>query len=432
MTTHSTRQGPTFTQSEASRYRLADKETYVTTLPLWQLGVAQGCGQGIEPTHVVTNKLVARYQPAVLKQLEADARRQIDPVLAKIDDRCHTITANGQELEQRDPKLTSPETGIQYSEAEAVDQVHALDAKIAADEDHGLRHHRRVARWLRWIGKFIPYVEAIGMILFAASALNVDFFDPLENPLGWSVAVVIVGVVLFAQPRFVEKSATAFNHRREAIADHQSAAAEAATKSMTVNIVLTAVFASFVTGGLVERFLAVNFTTDPIVITLMVGLCLLAGIGMPLLAWYSIAFDGSRHSRERDHLAAELDRGLEVDTGLRAGAALLYEQNQADAVTLAEHTVPSILRSTDLILDKARSAYAFLRIQLGGLPDNPPYTNPNLPTRNPWILDTGIPGASTINGTPIADRSKRLTALLASQREAMQRINSLPPHPWHP
>lgn len=426
-----TRPAPTFTLSEAVKYKLTDKDTYKVTLPLWQLAVAHGSGNGTEPPNTVTNKLVGHYSPAIREQLEKITRHRIDRVLNTVEGRINQITTNRQALQERDPKIASPETGIQYSERDAVDRVRELDEKIDADETDGLRHHRRVARWVRIAGRIMPYLEAVGLSLFAATALNVDFFDPLDNPFGWTLAVVIVVVVLYAQPRFVHASAEAWNHRREAIADRQSGAAEQATKRVITNTLTAGAFALFVTGALVERFLATNFTSDPAIITLMIGLSILAGIGMPALAWIATAWDGSSQSRERDHLAAELDHGLAEDTGLRGAANLLHEQNQADATTLTEHTIPAIIRDADTALDPARHAYAFLRIQLGGLPDAPPYNRSDVPATDPWVLDSTIPGAELIKLNPIADRNKRLNAMTAKQDNQINIINAHPTHPWH-
>lgn len=426
-----TRPAPTFTLSEALRYKLSDKDTYKVTLPLWQLAVAHGSGNGVEPPSTVTNRLVGHYSPAVREQLEKITKRRVDPTLNNIEGRINQITTNRQALQERDPKITSPETGIQYPERAAVVRVRELDEKINADENDGLRHHRRVARWVRIAGRIMPYLEAVGLALFAATALNVDFFDPFDNPFGWSLAVVIVVVVLYAQPRFVHASAEAWNHRREANADRQSGAAEQATKRVTTNTLIAAAFALFVTGALVERFVSVNFSSDPAIISLMIGLSVLAGIGMPALAWIATAWDGSSQSRERDHLAAELDHGLDEDTGLRAAANLLHEQNQADTATLTEHTIPAIIREADTALDPARHAYAFLRIQLGGLPDAPPYNRCDVPATDPWVLDSTIPGAELIKLTAIADRIKRLNAMTAKQDNEINIINNHPTHPWH-
>lgn len=113
-------------------------------------------------------------------------------------------------------------------------------------------------------------------------------------------------MVLFVQPRGGDRSAEAYNHYREAVLDQQSFPVEAAAKQTWTNGAIAAGFATFSTGALVERFLAVNAVTDNLVVGLMISLCILAGYGMPVGAWLAIAWDGSSKSRERDHLASHL------------------------------------------------------------------------------------------------------------------------------
>lgn len=310
---------PTFTSTEAVKHNLIDKKGYAQTLRLWELAIAQGSGNGVEPTAAVLQKLVIDYTPAVQKQLESDCKRRIDPLLKTNETRIEQLTTNRQALQDEPEKITSPETGIQYTEQQATDRVHELDEAITGDENDGKRHHRRLTAWVRYLARFLPYAEAIGLALFAATTLNVNFFDPLDNPMGWTLAVVLVGVILIAQPRFVNRSAHAYNHYRESIADRQPFPAEEAGKKAWISGAIAAGFATFVTAALIERFLAVNAITEGIVIALMIALCILAGYGMPTVAWVAIAWDGSRKSRERDHLAEHLDQSLARDTGIRNG-----------------------------------------------------------------------------------------------------------------
>ena len=423
---------PTFTYTEAVKHKLIDKKGYTQTLRLWELAVTQGCGNGVEPTAAVLQKLVANYSPEVQEQIEAQSKHRIDPPLKTAEKQVNQIRENRQALQDEPPKVTSPESGIQYTEQQATDLVHELDAAIHNDKLNGKRHHKRVDEKVRWLAKFLPYLEALGLALFVAIALNVNFLDPLDNLMGWTLAGVLVFVVLFVQPRYVNRSAEAYNHYREAVADQQSFPAEAAAKQTWTNGAIAAGFATFITGALVERFLAVNAVTDNLVVGLMISLCILAGYGMPVGAWLAIAWDGSSKSRERDHLASHLDESLARDTGIRNGIAHLDEDIQALTVLITEHHVPAILNHADDILDNARRDYAFLRIQLGDLPAAPDYDTINTLAKidDTWKIHSRIPRTDPIHLKALEQRRRRLDAINAKRISELAIVNALPRHPW--
>lgn len=425
-------ENPTFTYTEAVKHNLTDKKGYAQTLKLWELAVAQGSGNGIEPTAAVRQKLVTDYAPEVQKQTEAHCKRRIDPVLKTNEERVNQITTNRQALQEEPDKVTSPETGVQYTEHQAVDRVHELDDKIRGDESNGKRHHRRVNETIQYLARFLPYAEALGLALFAATALNVNFLDPLDNLMGWTLAVVLVAVILFVQPRYVTRSAEAYNHYRESTADQQSFPAEQAARKARTNGAIAISFATFITAALVERFLAVNAVTDHFIIGLMVGLCILAGFAMPIGAWLAIAWDGSSQSRERDHLSNHLDDSLARDTGLHNGIVQLDERIKADTVVITEHHTPAVMNHADDILDEARGAYAFLRIQLGDLPEAPEYDAENTPARmgDTWKLYSRIPKTDPIHLKALEQRHRRLEAINSKRRTELTIIGGLPIHPW--
>lgn len=432
MSTNNQVGNPTFTSTEATNHNLIDKKGYARTQRLWEISVAQGSGNGVEPTAAVLQKLVNSHSSEVQRQVEAQCKRRIDPLLKDSEDRVNQIRINRQSLQEEPSKVTSPESGIQYTEQQASDRVHDLDRDISRDENNGKRHHRRVNPTIRSLAKLLPYAEALGLALFVALALNVNFLDPLDNLMGWSLAAVLVFVVLFVQPRYVNRSAEAYNHYREAVADQQSFPAEAAAKRAWTNGAIAAGFATFITGALVERFLAINAVTDDLVVGLMICLCILAGFGMPIGAWLAIAWDGSRKSRERDHLAEQLDESLARDTGIRNGIAQLDEDIQADTVLVTENHSTAIFNHADDVLDDARCDYAFLRIQLGGLSEAPPYDTDNTPAKigDDWKIHSRIPKTDSIHLKALEQRHRRLDAINEKRRTELATVAALPHHPW--
>lgn len=426
---------PTFTLSEALRGKLTDRDTYKLTLPLHRMALTAmpANGSPCEPSEQVTNKLVAHYGAPIHRYLGAVSRRRLDPVIKTIEHKTSHIDMNLQILEAWDRKVRGEEAGVGYTEPEAVDHVARGNLRVSADEDQGMRHHRPVGLVLRWAGRLAPYLETAGIAVFAMFALNVEPLDPGANPMGWTLALVMVAVVLFGQPRFVERAAQGWNRRREAINEQQPVPTEQASHQLVSNGVVASLFALFITGGLVERYLATGDATDTVVYILMLFACGLTGLGMPLLDFIATAWDGSSVSRERDSLVAQLDANFVEYEGLRHGALALSRECDTLTAHARDHVVPEIVRGAEEIMAPVHDAYAWLRIQIGGLTAKPPYDrDPCLDTSDPLApsFDTGIPGAPPLVLTALADRNTRLVNVNVRREEAMEGLAQVADHPW--
>jgi hypothetical protein len=423
---------PAFTLPEAVKLNLADRHTYTRVLPLYQIARAQGCGDGIEPSENVLQQLVASYAPDIDDQTKRDAKRRVVPQIKLLNDSLHKILANLDVMRANPDKITSDETGTQYTETDAVDQVYEHDTKIDSDERDGERHHRRVPRWVRGLRDYINWFEALGLAVFTATELNINFLDPFDNFSGWLLAVVVVGVVLALQPLLVKRSGEAYNHYREAVAEGQSFPAHDAKRRAITNGVGAALVGGVVTFALIERFITVTDTTDQFIFWLMITLCTVAGIGMPLFAWFGHAWDGSRISRERDDLVETLDRSLDAHNGLLNGVNLENTRFIDRRVDLTERIIPSIITNTTMHTDNARKAYTFLRIQLGGLTTKPPLCERNTPATldDKWHLHTDIPGADPIHLKTLEGYANEINSLDRERQEAIKAVSQIPEHPW--
>lgn len=424
---------PAFTRTEAKRLDLADAQTYTRTLPLCQIARSQGCGDGVEPSDNVLQKLVTTYENDIHVQVAREVKQQIDKRIETLESQIKQILGCLDSLRAPADKLTGPETETEYTEAEAVHHVHGLNSKIVDDEKAGERHHRRVMAWVRHLGKLMTWIESFGLAVFAATALNINFLDPLDDFSGWLLAVVMILVVLFLQPMFVDRSAKAYNHYREAIAEQQTFSAEAAKKRFVTNGVGAALIAAVITSALIMRFVTITDITNPVVYWLMIVLCTVTGVGMPLFSWLAHAWDGSAISRERAGLTANLDESLARHTGLRNTINIENVRYIDSHVDLTERVIPTIINATaGSHVTRIRHAYAFLRIQLGGLPGKPPYDEDNTPARlaDKFKIHTSIPSTDLIHLKLLQARAENIESLNKERAQAIAAVQQIPPHPW--
>ena len=138
------------------------------------------------------------------------------------------------------------------------------------------------------------------MIVLLSYWLNVNWLRPWEDPLTFTLAVMIVAATLIFTPRVDERSGEGWNGRREAVADGQrghQGQHQQARHQWVIAAMLCVVFVA----GLVERALAVTDDSVPdSMLALLIALCVIAGLAMPAFAWIAKAWDGSSQSREND------------------------------------------------------------------------------------------------------------------------------------
>ena len=102
-----------------------------------------------------------------------------------------------------------------------------------------------------------PAASRLGLIVPPSYWLNVNWLRPWEDPLTFTLALVIVVATMIFTPRVNERSGEGWNGRREAIADGHTEAVTANTRKLATNGALAIALCAVFVGGLVERALAV-------------------------------------------------------------------------------------------------------------------------------------------------------------------------------
>ena len=161
---------PTFSWSQAKQGGLTTHKIFMLVGQIWIAVVdyhrwARTPRDQWEPTEVAGHLLGAHYNREATEQVEKACTEELDPPIRNIEDMGTEIETTVRALTDRDPKLTSSETGIVYTETEAVTQVERNQAKIDADVKRGQTHHKRVPAWVRVLGKIMPYGEALGLVV---------------------------------------------------------------------------------------------------------------------------------------------------------------------------------------------------------------------------------------------------------------------------
>jgi hypothetical protein len=427
----------TFSWSQANQAHLTTHKIFMLVSQLWiavvdyhrRAGTARGQW---EPTQGAGHLLGAHYNHEAAEQVEKACAEELDPVIEKVEDMGTEIETTVRSVTDRDPKLTSSETGLVYTEPEAVTQVERNQAKINADLERGHTHHKRVPAWVRVLGKIMPYGEALGLVVLLTFFLNVEWTRPWADPLTWTLSVVVVLATLLFTPRMVERAAEGWNKRREAIAENQAEATQAATRKLLINGAIATVVSMAVVGGLVERALAVIDNSLPeSMLALIIALCIIAGLAMPAVAFIAIAWDGSSLSRENDDLVEQLNDGLAEDQELRDQARSLDEACGQQQLRVNTEVAPAIQRIAIEVVEEARRAYAWLRVQIGGLPSAPPARpQQNLAGGQATSIETGIPGAEPIGLEPLVNRGLRMQELARKRSQLITKLDATPPHPW--
>jgi hypothetical protein len=428
---------PTYTWSQAQQGGLTTHKIFMLINQIWIMVVDYHLRVGTprhqwEPTDAACHLLCAHYEQEVAERLEPVCGDDLDPAIQDIEDIGTEIETLFRELTDRDPRLTSSETGSVYTESGAVTQVERSQAKINSDIRRGRSHHKRVPAWVRVLGKIMPYGEGLGLVVLLTFWLNVEWTRPLVDPLTWTLALVVVLATLLFIPRVVERAAEGWNKRREAIAENQAEAKQAAIRRLFSNGVIALVVSLAIVTGLIERALAVIDSTIPqSMLVLIMALCIIAGLAMPAVSFIAIAWDGSSCSRENDDLIDQLDAGRAEDQDLRSKARSLADTCHQEETHINTELAPAILRTAFDIANEAWRAYVWLRVQIGGLPTAPPRRpEQDLTSDQPANIETGIPGAEPIRLEPLVSRGLRMKELRRHRSEMMSKLAEMPAHPW--
>jgi hypothetical protein len=159
------------------------------------------------------------------------------------------------------------------------------------------------------------------------------------------------------------------------------------------------------------------------------------GLLLPTLAYLGFALDGSKVSRERDGLAAQLDDDLDdyLETIGDSRRDLAGVAETGD--TLKSKTFPDICHATQEAVDGVYEFYGTVRLLIGGLKADPPTRTTKTISVDPagnisGYIGTSIPGAGTVNLEPLFDRQHRLQEIENQRTDLLARVDALPKHPW--
>jgi hypothetical protein len=364
-------------------------------------------------------------------RLEAEA----DPALDKAQGLNEHVKANLDKITEDTEPIVAEESGTNYSVREAVECVGQHDVKIEQDKAVGKHHHDRSSPLLRRLAVWVPWLEAAGFLTFIAYYLNVPLLQPWQDWLGWSFGLTVVVVIIVGQTWLVRHAGRSHNHAREAHADGNRDEAERGSTRRSWYIGLTAVTVVAITSGMIWRGLAALGAASFGTTAVMVFVAAVTGLLLPTLAYLGVALDGSKVSRERDSLAADLDDDLdaylETVDDIRRDLASVAEIGD----TLKNKTFPDICNTTQEAVDAVYDLYGTVRLLIGGLSADPPAKTTKTIGQDAegnihGYIGTSIPGAGKVSLDPLFDRYRRLDEIERQRTGLLGRVDALPPHPW--
>jgi hypothetical protein len=406
-----------------ARLTVEEHQTLATPRHLW------------EPTPIQNDHLAAPFIADGEQELASRLEKEADTSLDKSQGLVENVKADLDEIAEHARPLATPESGANYSVAEAVKRVGEHDETIEQDAANGKHHHRRVSVLLQRLATFAPWVEAVGFLTFITYYLNVPLLQPWQDWLGWSFGVTVVVVIIVGQTWLVRHAARDHNHAREARADGNRHEADRGVTRRNWYLGGTAVTAFAITSGMIWRGTAALGNASIGTTVVMIFVAAITGLLLPTLGYLGIALDGSKVSRERDSLAADLDDDLDayldtISDSRRdlAGAAEIGE-------TLRNKTFPDICNRTQETVDATYEFYGHVRLLIGGLSADPPSKTTKTISRDAagnisGYIGTSIPGTGTVNLGPLFDRQRRLEEIEAQRTSLLARLDALPPHPW--
>lgn len=431
---------PALTEKEAIRLGYT-KDEYRQACQWRQLTVEHHLQAGTprtaySPPDHIGRVLAEPYVEEATTDLTGRLEGEVDPALEEAQDSIETVKGNLDELEARTDPLLTPESGVAHSPADAVGHVHDLDEKIETDEQAGKGHHRRAPYWLKKIAPWLPWLEFIGFLWFCAVWLNVPILQPWLDFGAWTLSVALVASTILGQSWLVHHAGRNHNHGREAFAENNRHEGEKAYHRRNAFLAAAALtVTAAVTAGMVLRGLMTLGEASLGTTLFMVFIALVAGYVMPGMGYLAIATDGSKTSRERDHLVAQLDERLADHEDLigdcQANLAAVAETRDR----LRTATLPAIVDSTQAIVDAAYRPNNLTWLLIGGLVgDEPAKTAPTFGFddhgRPYGRVGTSIPGADTIDLKPLFDRANRQADLDTQRTDLTTRLQTLPDHPW--
>ena len=233
----------------------------------------------------------------------------------------------------------------------------------------------------------------------------------------------------------VNHAATSHNHAREARAAGNRHQAEQGFTRRNWYLAGSVVAAAAITSGMILRGTTALGDASVGTSVVMVFLAAVTGMLMPTLAYLGTALDGSKVSRERDSLAADLDEDLEdynamIDISRRDLAAVAEIRD-----TINGKTLPDICNTVQETVDGVYRIYGNVRLLIGGLSTDPPLKTTKAIGKDSegnfhGHVGTSIPGTRNVNLSPLFDRCSRLADIDTQRKDLLCQVEALPPHPW--
>ena len=379
----------------------------------------------------LTSPFIADGEQELTTRLETEA----DPALDKAQDLNENVKANLDKIAEDTQPIVDDEVGANFSVPDAVERVKQDEGKIERDKAAGKTHHDRASALLQRLARWVPWIEAAGFLTFIDYYLNVPLFEPWQDWLGWTFAVTVVSVIILGQTWLVRHAARSHNHAREASADGNHFEAEQGRTRRSWYVAGTAVTAAAITSGMIWRGTAALGNASFGTTAVMVFVAAVTGLLLPTLAYLGIALDGSKVSRERDSLAAQLDDDLDayletIDSSRRDLASVAEISD-----TLKDKTFPDICNTTQEAVDAIYDLHGTVRLLIGGLSADPPAKMTKTIGQDAegnicGYIGTSIPGAGKVNLDPLFDRCRRLDDIESQTTSLLGQINALPQHPW--
>ena len=388
-----------------------------------------------EPNTSLNEKLAAVFIDEGEQELAGRLEKEADPSLDEAQGLLEDAKANLGGIKEDTQPIAAPEAGTSYSRTRAVERVSQHDVTIERDEAAGRHYHRRVPVLFQRGATGAPWLEAAGFLTFVTYYLNIPLLQPWQDWLGWSFAATVVTVIITGQTWMVGCAATSHNQAREAYANSHRIEAARGFARRNRYICLVAITAFAVTSGMIWRGTAAIGNASFVTTALMIFLAVVTGLLLPTLGYLGAALDGSKVSRERDSLVADLDNDLdeylETISDIREDVAGVAEIG----VTLRDKTFPDICNTTQEAVDAVYGFYSTVRLLIAGLSADPPSKTTKTIHYDAsgtisGYIGTSIPGAGKVNLDPLFDRQHRLDEIETQRTRLLNQIDALPPHPW--
>jgi len=430
---------PTVTPKEADKVGI-HKDEYRSAAEYARMVVQEHQRRGTprdgwEPPALHNGSLAEPFITDGGQELASRLEQEADPRLDEAQGLIENVKENLDKIAEHREPITGPETGANHSVAEAVERVEEYDAKIKRDQAAGKHHHHRASILLQRLATWAPWIEAVGFLTFITYYLNVPLLEPWQDWLGWSFAATVVIAIILGQTWLVRHAARSHNDAREARADnHRHEAARAFTRRNWY-LGLTAVTAVAITSGMIWRGIAALGNASIGTTAVLVFVAAVTGLLLPTLAFLGVALDGSRVSRERDGLAADLDDDLdeylETIGDSRRDLARVAEIGD----TLRDKTFPDICYTSQEAVDGVYGFYGTVRLLIGGLSADPPARTARTIEHDAagniaGHIGTSIAGAGHVSLGPLFDRQHRLEEIEAQRVSLLEQVDALSRHPW--